>query len=225
MIKKPTSVHKLSKMPHPQNEKSALSEAQKSPLLTTTVVLKRPTEMIWVNHILDHFDAFLLDHACAEKKASAMAMSMIAHYPNKTKLVKAMTDLALEEMIHFREVMQFIFRRRLQLQNDTKDAYITALRRCFRGPRQQYLLDQLLVAAIVEARGQERFGLIAKHHPEPEFQKFYQRITESEAKHNDLFLNLALHYCEESEVLDRLQALVSKEADIISQLPITAALH
>ena len=44
------------------------------------------------------FDAFLLDHAACERKASAMAMSMVSHYPDKPDLVMAMADLAIEEL-------------------------------------------------------------------------------------------------------------------------------
>ena len=48
---------------------------------------------------MDDFDRFLLDHAAAEKKASGMALSMVSHYPDRTRLVAAMTDLAVEEMV------------------------------------------------------------------------------------------------------------------------------
>ena len=59
------------------------------------------------------FDEFLLDHAANERKASAMAMSMVAHYPDRPRLVTEMIDLALEEMNHFRQVYRLIEARGL----------------------------------------------------------------------------------------------------------------
>ena len=60
--------------------------------------LKYHTPFEWTEGVLADFDTFLQDHAAAEKKASGMAMSMLSHYPDRRKLVKAMTDLALEEI-------------------------------------------------------------------------------------------------------------------------------
>ncbi|MAA49517.1 MAG: tRNA-(ms[2]io[6]A)-hydroxylase, partial [Gammaproteobacteria bacterium] len=37
----------------------------------------------WITCVLADFDAFLQDHASAEKKASGMALSMVSHYPDK----------------------------------------------------------------------------------------------------------------------------------------------
>ena len=67
--------------------------------------LKYHTPFSWTEAVLADFDAFLQDHAAAEKKASGMAVSMLSHYPDREKLVRAMTDLALEELIHFKQVI------------------------------------------------------------------------------------------------------------------------
>ena len=48
--------------------------------------LKEKTSRAWLDTVLADFDAFLADHASCEKKASGMAMSMIAHYPDKPRL-------------------------------------------------------------------------------------------------------------------------------------------
>ena len=39
-----------------------------------------------------------------------MAMSMVAHYPDRARLVTEMIDLALEEMNHFRQVYRIMKR-------------------------------------------------------------------------------------------------------------------
>ena len=56
------------------------------------------TPNTWIEAVLADFDRFLIDHAAAEKKASGMAMSMLSHYPDREKLVKAMIDLSIEEI-------------------------------------------------------------------------------------------------------------------------------
>jgi len=50
----------------------------------------------WLSAVLSDFNAFLNDHAANERKASAMAMSMVTHYPDKPDVLTAMIDLALE---------------------------------------------------------------------------------------------------------------------------------
>ena len=56
----------------------------------------------WPEAVLGDFDAFLIDHAGCERKASATAMSLVSHYPDRRVLVQEMTQLAREELEHFR---------------------------------------------------------------------------------------------------------------------------
>ena len=67
-----------------------------------------PSPEGWVTCVLADFDAFLQDHASAEKKASGMALSMVSHYPDQPALVQAMVDLAVEELNHYKEVMRLL---------------------------------------------------------------------------------------------------------------------
>lgn len=187
--------------------------------------LRYATPSIWVETVLANFDDFLLDHAAAEKKASGMAVSMLSHYPDKDALVIAMSDLAIEEMVHFRDVVKLMQQRGLVLAPDTKDAYINSFRKQLRKGSDVYFLDRLLIGSIVEARGCERFGLIADALPEGELKKFYLAITESERRHDDLFLTLAYLYFDKTIVDKRLDELLDTEAAIVKALPIIAALH
>lgn len=187
--------------------------------------LRYKTSSAWTAKVLENFDAFLIDHAAAEKKASGMAIAMLSHYPDKPDIVIAMIDLSLEEMTHFREVIKILYQRGLQLGADSKDPYVNALREQMRKGKEMYLLDRLLIGSIVEARGCERFGLIAEALPPGDLKKFYRAITESEARHEDLFCKLALRYFPETQVRERLDELLDTEANIVEQLPIIAALH
>jgi len=189
------------------------------------IELKFKTPPEWAEGIANAIDVFLPDHATAEKKASSMAMTMVSHYPDKPELVIAMVDLALEELSHFRAVVKIMHERGLTLLPDQKDLYVNALRRSFRDGKDHYFMDRLLVAGIVEARGAERFGLIAEALPEGEMKRFYDSITRSELAHEDLFLQFALKYFDETEVYTRLEELLETEAAIVSELPIRLALH
>ena len=182
----------------------------------------------WIEAVLANFDTFLIDHAAAEKKASGMAMSMLSHYPDREVLVKAMTDLAIEELTHFRKVVKILYQRGLQPGADTKDDYVNHFRKSFRKGTEVYLLDRLLVGGSIEARGCERFGLVAqalKQTDDSKMYRFYQDITDSEAKHHTLFVDLAETYFAKDEVQERLDQLLDVEAEIISALPVTAMLH
>lgn len=179
----------------------------------------------WAQVVLSDFDTFLNDHAAAEKKASGMALSMALHFRDRERLVTEMIDLSIEEMTHFRECVRLLHDRGLQLLPDEKDEYINQLRSQTRTGRETGLIDRLLLGGIIEARGVERFGMIAEALPEGELKSFYEAITRSEQRHNSLFLDLAREYFPDQEVQERLQQLLEFEAGVVEQLPLRPFLH
>jgi tRNA-(ms[2]io[6]A)-hydroxylase len=187
--------------------------------------LQVATDPRWAGLVLQDFDRFLLDHASCEKKASSLAMTLISHYPDRVELVRAMTDLAVEELNHFREVVRHILARNLTLGRDEKDPYVTALFQHMRKGSDLYFMDRLILASIVEARGHERFGLVAEALPPGPLKQFYRAITASEGRHLDLFMDLALRYFPAAAVQERCAQLLQTEADIVHSLPLRAALH
>jgi tRNA-(ms[2]io[6]A)-hydroxylase len=187
--------------------------------------LKSTTSPEWLPVVLNDFDAFLLDHASCERKASGTAMSLVAHYPDKKELLDAMIDMAIEELEHFRQVYRLIEKRGLMLGPDSKNVYIGHMQKLARNDSQTYFLDRLLIAGAVEARGCERFGLVAKGHPDQEVREFYMEITRSEARHHGQFVRLAKLYFDPQSVDDRLEEILSAEAEIIATLELKAAVH
>jgi len=179
----------------------------------------------WTATVLADFDRFLADHANAENKASGMALSMARHYSDKPDIVRAMLDLAIEELAHFREVVKLLHSRGLNLQRDEKDPYVNALRQQLRQGRDDYFLDRLLLGAIIEARGTERFGLVAVSLQPGPLKDFYCLISRSEEKHQTLFLDLANNHFPQATVQFRLQELLTFEADLVAGLPWRARLH
>jgi tRNA-(ms[2]io[6]A)-hydroxylase len=187
--------------------------------------LRHATPLAWTEAVMADFDAFLLDHAAAEKKASGMAISMLSHYPDRVELVAAMAELAVEELTHYREVVKWIHGRGLLTAADRKDHYVLALRNAIRTGSEVYLLDRLLTASIIEARGAERFALVAAALPPGALKKFYLSIARSEERHYELFLNLAGKYLDAQVIAARWDELLDIEAGIVAALPIQAALH
>jgi tRNA 2-(methylsulfanyl)-N6-isopentenyladenosine37 hydroxylase len=188
-------------------------------------MLRISTPSEWLQRVASDFDGFLVDHAACERKASATALTFVSHYPDRSELVSAMIQLAREELEHFQRVYQHIAARGLRLGSDAKDLYVLKLREHIRRGPDFYLMDRLLVAGIVEARGCERFGIVAEALPPGAIKELYSRLARSEAQHHQLFLGLAHRYFEQSEVGARLGSLLDAEAGIVAQLPLRAALH
>ena len=177
--------------------------------------------------VLGDFDQFLKDHASCEKKASGMAMAVASHYPDKPVLLNAMVDLAVEELNHYREVVRLLLARNVTPGSDTKDPYINELNQHVRRGPANFLLDRLLMGAIVERRGAERFALIADNlgGHEPALTKFYRSIASSEHRHWELFYRLAYQHCPPDQVAKRFAELTRIEADIMLSQPLRPALH
>lgn len=188
--------------------------------------LKFNTPQEWVNAVMNDFDSFLQDHADCERKASAMAMSLVYKCPDKVKIIPMLIETALEEMEHFKQVYDVMHERGIRLKHEAeRDPYIEALMKLMRTPSGQRLLDRFLLASIIECRGTERFRMVEEALEDSPLKKFYKMLWASEAKHGNIFVEMALEYYPKEEVYKRLDELVGDEADICSNLPLRAALH
>lgn len=180
----------------------------------------------WVEAVMSDFDSFLKDHANCERKASAMAMSFVAKFPDRVEIIPMLIDTAVEELEHFRSVYQIMQKRNLILPHEIgRDVYVKQLVDQCRSGRLERFMDRLLLASVVENRGAERFRLVYENLEEKELKKFYHDLWASEAKHGEIFVEMALNYFEEKDVFKRLEELNELEGDIISKMPITPALH
>lgn len=188
--------------------------------------IKSPSPAAWLEAVLNNFDAFLIDHADCERKASAMAMSFVAKYPNRTEIIPELIETALEELEHFRDVYALMEQRGIELPSGMpKDPYLQALLPFCRSGREERFMDRLLLASVAETRGAERFKLVADNLEDVELSRFYKRLWTSEAKHGHIFVKMALNYFPESAVYPRLEAMLEFEAEVVEGLEIRAALH
>ena len=184
-----------------------------------------PSSDAWLECVLANFDEFLLDHAANERKASTMAMSLVAHYPDKPDLVREMVDLALEELTHFKQVIRLMQERDLCMTPDVKDLYVNEMRHHIRGDTQDYFLDRLLSGAVIEARGEERFRQLADHLMDEKLKVFYLALANAEKGHHQLFLRLALQYFNDQVVDKRLAEWIVIEKSVIESIPVRSRLH
>lgn len=181
----------------------------------------------WIDAVMSDFPAFLQDHADCERKASAMAMSLIAKYPDRDFIIPDMIDTALEELEHFQQVYEVMKQKGVALPSKMEpDLYIHQLMEEAKGgSSDSRFLIRLLLGSVIECRGCERFKLVADNIEDPVLKKFYKELWVSEAKHGNIYVKLALHYFDEELVYSKLEELMQKEAKILEGLKIRPALH
>ena len=187
--------------------------------------LKCDTPKDWVSVVLDDFDAFLIDHAACERKASATAMSFVVRYRDQIDVINEMIEVAQDELRHFAEVTQIIHSRGSQLGADQKDPYVNALLKHGRGANEERLIDRLLIFGIIEGRGCERFQMLSDALDDPFLKEFYQDLVRQEARHHASFLRIVKRRLPEPEWKARLQTLLCYEAEIVQKLELRPALH
>jgi tRNA-(ms[2]io[6]A)-hydroxylase len=188
--------------------------------------VKTASKPEWIEAVMADFDKFLQDHADCERKASAMAMSFVAKYPDRTEIIPELIETAVEELEHFQQVYALMESRGIQLAHQIgEDPYVKSLiKQCHSG-REERFLDRLLIASVVETRGAERFRLVSEAQDDPDMHRFYKILWASEAKHGHIFVKMALNYFEEDRVYERLERWIDIESEVLDALPIRAALH
>ena len=192
-----------------------------------SIALSAATRPEWAQTVVSDLPAFLQDHADCERKASAMALSFVAKYPDRVEIIRELIETGVEELQHFQQVYAHMEKRGIPLAREiSEDPYIKALLvLCHTDPVRRFL-DRLLLASIIECRGAERFRLVSsalKH--AAELREFYHALWVSEAKHGHIFVKMALRYFPEEQVYARLKELNAAEGRILLGLPLRPALH
>jgi tRNA 2-(methylsulfanyl)-N6-isopentenyladenosine37 hydroxylase len=187
--------------------------------------LRVATSPDWAPLALESPDRLLQDHAHCEKKAAATAISLIATYPERSELAQPLVRLAQEETQHFFRVLAELTRRGHALERDHGDPYAHALLELARAPREERLLDRILISAIIEARSCERFQLLGESDAEPRLARLYGDLFLAEARHHELFVKLAGRLFGPAIADARLDTLLDAEARIVKALPLRPAIH
>ncbi|MEJ7645660.1 MAG: tRNA-(ms[2]io[6]A)-hydroxylase [Chryseolinea sp.] len=182
-----------------------------------TLGLEMATDPRWADVASHHIRDILTDHAWCEQKAASSCISLIIQYPDRVRLVETLTPVVSEEWSHFTRVLEELKKRGYTLGPARKDEYIEALMKVVRkgGSREQYLVEKLLMNAMVEARSCERFRILSKHLDDTALSDFYHELMISEAGHYKSFLLLAKEYLPADRVMERWREWLAAEADIL----------
>jgi len=177
--------------------------------------LKSDTDISWVRIVENNLQQLLTDHAFAEQKAAAAAVSLIINYSEETEFVQALSDHAIEEMGHFKMVHEIMIDKGMTLGQDQKSDYAKHLSKFFpkTKDRQQSMINRLLMAAMIEARSCERFSVLSKNLKDKELAKFFGDLLASEAGHYSLFLGFAREYMDKETVNQLWENFLTYEAD------------
>jgi tRNA-(ms[2]io[6]A)-hydroxylase len=178
--------------------------------------LHAPTPDRWLRQVEPHVDLLLIDHAHCEKKAAGVAMNLLFSYVEDAELTRAMTEIVQEELNHFHQVRALLDRRNIRFYKLAPSAYGSKLHELISKHEPERAVDRLLVAALIEARSCERFGLLRDHLADRELADFYGSLFESEARHHSTYVRLAKNFQTETAVRERLAELAAAEAEIIA---------
>ena len=172
-----------------------------------------PTPQAWVSKALQEQDIMLIDHANCEKKAASTAMNLLYKYVERDDLLKKMSQLAREELLHFEQVVSIMKERGISYRVVSSSRYASELRNVVRKGGQHELTDILIIGALIEARSCERFACLAPH-LDDQLAKFYRSLLRSEGRHYQDYLTLARQYSDE-DIQPRIDELRCLERDLI----------
>ncbi len=189
--------------------------------------LKFETGTSWVEIAKAGLQQVLTDHAFAEQKAASNAVSIIINYSEETELVSAMSDIAIEEMEHFKMVHEFMVERGMVLGREQKNDYAKHLHSYFvkTKDRTDALIQRLLIAALIEARSCERFKVFSENIEDKALSDFYQELMVSEANHYTVFLGFARQYQDRKIVDEKWEGLLAYEAEFMKNRGTSAKVH
>jgi tRNA-(ms[2]io[6]A)-hydroxylase len=189
--------------------------------------LKMETDPRWVNIVEKNIAEILTDHAWCEQKAASNAISLMVKYSEHSELVKELTEICIEEMAHFKMVIQKIEERGFTLGRERKDDYVNDLLAFIQkdGNRNDVLVDRLLFAAMIEARSCERFRILSQEINDADLRAFYHELMVSEANHYTTFIGWARKLGGDIDVNKRWEEFLQYEAGLMKKYGRKETMH
>lgn len=185
-----------------------------------SIALRSATPESWAVRSAARLPELVADHAVCELQASVYALSLVGSYPEDAELVDRLSALAAEELRHFRRVAREARRLGASLFTKRRNHYVAALRKeCRGGPEPAKALDLLLVAALIEARSEERFRKLRPHVEDARLIRLYDELADDEARHGPIYFSLAVRRAGESAAKNRLEELLRIESDALAGPP------
>ena len=172
------------------------------------------TPQAWLEKAVDEQDILLIDHANCEKKAAATAMNLMYRHTRKTELLKKMSQLAREELLHFQQVVEIMERRNIDYKRISPSRYASGLREMISQEEKKQFIDTLIIGAIIEAPSCEGFAALIPL-LDDDLAKFYKSLLKSESRHYEDYLSLAALYSE-NDIGESLDMFLEKERELIT---------
>jgi len=171
----------------------------------------------WLPNVLNNLPAVLVDHAGLERKAATSALTL-ERYQELHPRVGDLNDIAIEELEHFRLVLNLMETRGIPFTRPRSSPWISGLMRSIRRGRRNQVIDHLICAALIEGRSCEKFQILAEalQGRDNELSKFYESLIESEGNHYAIYLLMAREI-DEPETNRRLDVLLDLEAELVQR--------
>lgn len=120
-------------------------------------------------------------------------MNLLYKHIDRDDLLKKMSQLAREELLHFEQVVAIMKERGIAYRHVSSSRYAAALRDEVRKGGAEELIDVLIIGAFIEARSCERFAKLVPF-LDDKLAKFYRSLLRSEGRHYQDYLSLAAQY-------------------------------
>ena len=146
--------------------------------------------------------------------------------PEHPELITALLEIAKEELEHFQMVHEIIKKRGYTFGRERKDDYVGQLFKFIvQGTRENYIIDRLLFAAMIEARSCERFKVLTENIKDEELKAFYKELMISEANHYTAFIGFARKLGDPETVNKRWEEWLEYESIIIQSYGKKESIH
>lgn len=188
--------------------------------------LKLLTDPRWANIAEGNLEEILSDHAWCEQKATTNAITIITMVPEYPEIITELLKIAQEELEHFQMVHEIIKKRGYTFGRERKDDYVGQLFKFIvQGTRENYIIDRMLFAAMIEARSCERFKVLTENIKDEELKVFYKELMISEAGHYTTFIKFARQLGDPEKVNQRWEEWLDYEAEIIKSYGKKESIH
>ncbi|MBL8750879.1 MAG: tRNA-(ms[2]io[6]A)-hydroxylase [Planctomycetes bacterium] len=189
--------------------------------------LASSTPPAWARSLVGRVPELLVEQAHLEKKAAAAAVNFLFRVPATPAQHRELSALAREELVHFERTLRLLAARGIAFAPLAPSGYAERLKRAVASTMPTRLVDELLVAALIEARSCERMGCLAAAlcESDAEVAGFYADLCTAEERHHVTYVEIAGGLVAADEVRRRWSVLARHEAEVLRTLPAAARLH
>ncbi len=181
-----------------------------------------PTRATWLAAALADLPTVLIDHAHCERKAANTALRFLSKFPDAEP--QRLSRLAREELVHYEQVLRELQHRQIVFGHLPSASYAQALFAAARPSGIERRLDEYLCCALIEARSHERFVRLAAAVDDERLRQLYTSLLEAEARHGELYLELATSL-DAAEVGRRLPTLLLHEEAVVHRPGLPLRMH